>query len=128
MFRHVAFFTKNLKYLSFLSEKLGKRSSPFLSFFLNPVFQTISILEERWMMVSLYILTVVLFITNIMFSLFLFRRRSIETKRRELKSMLDDFRRERDEVISIISSSDKERWLRFYSSLFFSLLSISSCL
>ena len=60
------------------------------------------------MMVSLYILTVVLFITNIMFSLFLFRRRSIETKRRELKSMLDDFRRERDEVISIISSRDKE--------------------
>lgn len=61
------------------------------------------------MMVSLYILIVVLFITNIMFSLFLFRRRSIETKRRELKSMLDDFRRERDEVISIISSRDKER-------------------
>ena len=61
------------------------------------------------MMVSLYILTVVLFITNILFSLFLFRRRSIETKRRELKSMLDDFRRERDEVISIISSRDKER-------------------
>ena len=61
------------------------------------------------MMVSFYILTVVLFITNIMFSLFLFRRRSIETKRRELKSMLDDFRRERDEVISIISSRDKER-------------------
>ena len=61
------------------------------------------------MMVSLYILTVVLFITNIMFSLFLFRRRSIEKKRRELKSMLDDFRRERDEVISIISSRDKER-------------------
>ena len=61
------------------------------------------------MMVSLYILTVVLFITNIMFSLFLFRRRSIETKRRELKSMLDDFRRERDEVIRIISSRDKER-------------------
>ena len=60
-------------------------------------------------MVSLYILTVVLFVTNIMFSLFLFRRRSIETKRRELKSMLDDFRRERDEVISIISSRDKER-------------------
>ena len=60
-------------------------------------------------MVSLYILTVVLFITNIMFSLFLFRRRSIETKRRELKSMLDDFRRERDEVISIISSRDEER-------------------
>ena len=61
------------------------------------------------MLVSLYILTVVLFITNIMFSLFLFRRRSIETKRRELKSMLDDFRRERDEVISIISSRDEER-------------------
>ena len=61
------------------------------------------------MMVSLYILIVVLFVTNIMFSLFLFRRRSIETKRRELKSMLDDFRRERDEVISIISSRDKER-------------------
>ena len=61
------------------------------------------------MMVSLYILTVVLFIKNIMFSLFLFRRRSIETKRRELKSMLDDFRRERDEVISIISSRDEER-------------------
>lgn len=61
------------------------------------------------MMVSLYILTVVLFITNIMFSLFLFRRRSIETKRRELKSMLDDFRRERDEVISIISSREEER-------------------
>ena len=61
------------------------------------------------MMVSLYILTVVLFITNIMFALFLFRRRSIETKRRELKSMLDDFRRERDEVISIISSRDEER-------------------
>ena len=60
-------------------------------------------------MVSLYILTVVLFITNIMFSLFLFRRRSIETKRRELTSMLDDFRRERDEVISIISSRDEER-------------------
>lgn len=60
-------------------------------------------------MVSLYILIVVLFVTNIMFSLFLFRRRSIETKRRELKSMLDDFRRERDEVISIISSRDKER-------------------
>ena len=61
------------------------------------------------MIVSLYILTVVLFITNILFSLFLFRRRSIETKRRELKSMLDDFRRERDEVISIISSRDEER-------------------
>ena len=61
------------------------------------------------MMVSLYIHVVVLFVTNIMFSLFLFRRRSIETKRRELKSMLDDFRRERDEVISIISSRDKER-------------------
>mgnify|MGYP003535332236 FL=1 len=61
------------------------------------------------MMVSLYILIVVLFVTNIMFSLFLFRRRSIETRRRELKSMLDDFRRERDEVISIISSRDKER-------------------
>lgn len=61
------------------------------------------------MMVSLYIFTVVLFITNIMFSLFLFKRRSIETKRRELKSMLDDFRRERDEVISIISSRDEER-------------------
>ena len=61
------------------------------------------------MMVSLYILIVVLFVTNIMFSLFLFRRRSIEKKRRELKSMLDDFRRERDEVISIISSRDKER-------------------
>lgn len=61
------------------------------------------------MMVSLYILIAVLFVTNIMFSLFLFRRRSIETKRRELKSMLDDFRRERDEVISIISSRDKER-------------------
>ena len=61
------------------------------------------------MMVSLYILTVVLFIINIMFSLFLFRRRSIETKRRELKSMLDDFRRERDEVISIISSREEER-------------------
>ncbi len=61
------------------------------------------------MMISLYILTVVLFITNAMFSLFLFRRRSIETKRRELKSMLDDFRRERDEVISIISSRDEER-------------------
>lgn len=61
------------------------------------------------MMVSLYILTVVLFITNIMLSLFLFRRRSIEKKRRELKSMLDDFRRERDEVISIISSRDEER-------------------
>ena len=60
-------------------------------------------------MVSLYILTVVLFITNIMLSLFLFRRRSIEIKRRELKSMLDDFRRERDEVISIISSRDEER-------------------
>ena len=61
------------------------------------------------MMVSLYILTVVLFITNIMLSLFLSRRRSIEIKRRELKSMLDDFRRERDEVISIISSRDEER-------------------
>ena len=61
------------------------------------------------MMVYLYILTVVLFVTNIVFSLFLFRRRSIETKRRELKSMLDDFRRERDEVISIISSRDEER-------------------
>lgn len=61
------------------------------------------------MMVYLYILTVVLFVTNIMFSLFLFRRRSIEIKRRELKSMLDDFRRERDEVISIISSRDEER-------------------
>ena len=61
------------------------------------------------MMVSLYILIVVLFVTNIMFSLFLFRRRSIETKRRELKSMLDDFRRERDEVISIISSMGEER-------------------
>ena len=61
------------------------------------------------MMVSLYILTVVLFITNTMFSLFLFRRRSIEIKRRELKSMLDDFRRERDEVVKIISKRDEER-------------------
>ena len=102
-------FSLSASVAPFLLKTLENRSSPFLSFFLNPVFQTISILEERWMMVSLYILTVVLFITNIMFSLFLFRRRSIETKRRELKSMLDDFRRERDEVISIISSRDEER-------------------
>lgn len=60
-------------------------------------------------MVFLYILTVVLFISNIVFSLFLFRRRSIERKRRELKCMLDDFRRERDEVINIISIRDEER-------------------
>ena len=61
------------------------------------------------MMVSLYILTVVLFITNIQVSLFLFRRRSIETKRRELKSMLDDFGWGGDEVISIMYSREEER-------------------
>ena len=89
--------------------KPWKNVYSFPPIFSISIFQTICILVERWMMVSLYILIVVLFITNIMFSLFLFRRRSIETKRRELKSMLDDFRRERDEVISIISSRDKER-------------------
>ena len=55
-------------------------------------------------MVILYILIIVLFLSNLTISLFLFRRKSTLRRMRELKAMLDEFRRERDEVINMISS------------------------
>lgn len=58
-------------------------------------------------MVILYILVSVLFISNIVVSLFLFRKRTIVKRMRELKDMLDEFRRERDEVVNLISRWDE---------------------
>ena len=60
-------------------------------------------------MVILYILIIVLFLSNIVISLFLFRRKSTLRRMRELKAMLDEFRRERDEVINMISSMEEQR-------------------
>ena len=60
-------------------------------------------------MVILYILIIVLFLSNIAISLFLFRRKSTLKRMRELKAMLDEFRRERDEVINMISSMEEQR-------------------
>lgn len=60
-------------------------------------------------MVILYILIIVLFLSNIAISLFLFRRKSTLRRMRELKAMLDEFRRERDEVINMISSMEEQR-------------------
>ena len=47
--------------------------------------------------------------SNIAISLFLFRRKSTLRRMRELKAMLDEFRRERDEVINMISSKEEQR-------------------
>lgn len=60
-------------------------------------------------MVILYILIIVLFLSNLTISLFLFRRKSTLRRMRELKAMLDEFRRERDEVINMISSMEEQR-------------------
>ena len=60
-------------------------------------------------MVILYILIIVLFLSNLTISLFLFRRKSTLRRMRELKTMLDEFRRERDEVINMISSMEEQR-------------------
>ena len=60
-------------------------------------------------MVILYILIIVLFLSNLTISLFLFRRKSTLRRMRELKVMLDEFRRERDEVINMISSKEEQR-------------------
>ena len=60
-------------------------------------------------MVILYIFIIVLFLSNIVISLFLFRRQSTLRRMRELKAMLDEFRRERDEVINMISSKEEQR-------------------
>ena len=60
-------------------------------------------------MVILYILIIVLFLSNIVISLFLFRRKSTLRRMRELKAMLDEFRRERDKVINMISSMEEQR-------------------
>ena len=60
-------------------------------------------------MVIIYILIIVLFLSNIAISLFLFRRKSTLRRMRELKAMLDEFRRERDEVINMISSKEEQR-------------------
>ena len=60
-------------------------------------------------MVILYILIIVLFLSNLTISLFLFRRQSTLRRMRELKAMLDEFRRERDEVINMISSMEEQR-------------------
>lgn len=60
-------------------------------------------------MVILYILIIVLFLSNLTISLFLFRRKSTLRRMRELKAMLDEFRRERDEVINMISSKEEQR-------------------
>ena len=60
-------------------------------------------------MVILYILIIVLFLSNLTISLFLFRRQSTLRRLRELKAMLDEFRRERDEVINMISSMEEQR-------------------
>ena len=60
-------------------------------------------------MVILYILIIVLFLSNLTISLFLYRRKSTLRRMRELKAMLDEFRRERDEVINMISSKEEQR-------------------
>lgn len=60
-------------------------------------------------MVILYIFIIVLFLSNLTISLFLFRRKSTLRRMRELKAMLDEFRRERDEVINMISSKEEQR-------------------
>ena len=60
-------------------------------------------------MVILYILIIVLFLSNLTISLFLFRRKSTLRRMRDLKAMLDEFRRERDEVINMISSMEEQR-------------------
>ena len=60
-------------------------------------------------MVILYILIIVLFLSNLTISLFLFRRKSTLRRMRDLKAMLDEFRRERDEVINMISSKEEQR-------------------
>lgn len=60
-------------------------------------------------MVILYILIIVLFLSNLTISLFLFRRKSTLRRMRELKAMLDEFRRERDKVINMISSKEEQR-------------------
>ena len=60
-------------------------------------------------MVILYILIIVLFLSNLTISLFLFRRNSTLRRMRELKAMLDEFRRERDKVINMISSKEEQR-------------------
>ena len=60
-------------------------------------------------MVILYILIIVLFLSNIAISLFLFRRKSTLIRMRELKAMLDEYIRERDEVINMISSKEEQR-------------------
>ena len=60
-------------------------------------------------MVILYILIIVLFLSNLTISLFLFRRKSTLRRMRELKAMLDEFRRERDKVINMISSMEEQR-------------------
>ena len=60
-------------------------------------------------MVILYIFIIVLFLSNLTISLFLFRRQSTLRRMRELKAMLDEFRRERDEVINMISSKEEQR-------------------
>ena len=60
-------------------------------------------------MVILYILIIVLFLSNLTISLFLFRRKSTLRRMRELKAMLDEFRRERDEVINMISSMEEQK-------------------
>ena len=60
-------------------------------------------------MVILYILIIVLFLSNLTISLFLFRRKSTLRRMRELKAMLDEFRRERDELINMISSMEEQR-------------------
>ena len=60
-------------------------------------------------MVILYILIIVLFLSNLTISLFLFRRQSTLRRMRELKAMLDEFRQDRDEVINMISSKEEQR-------------------
>ena len=60
-------------------------------------------------MVILYILIIVLFLSNLTISLFLFRRKSTLRRMRDLKAMLDEFRRERDKVINMISSMEEQR-------------------
>ena len=88
-------------------------------FFHIAAFQTIWIIVEILFMVILYILIIVLFLSNLTISLFLFRRQSTLRRMRELKAMLDEFRRERDEVINMISSKEEQRWLRLSSLLSF---------
>ena len=88
-------------------------------FFNTAIFQTTWIIVEILFMVILYILIIVLFLSNLTISLFLFRRQSTLRRMRELKAMLDEFRRERDEVINMISSKEEQRWLRLSSLLSF---------